>query len=293
MTKYYLADMTAAEAATILKERKIVILPVGAIHKHGDGPLGTDLFSCTELSRRVGEAIPDKVIILPTLPYGSSSGSVLPGGIDTSSGPVTQMIREICMSFVKHGIKHFLFITGHGGNNSAYLSVARELTSYGALSAYIRWWDLILQLKGEAEPNYQNVNILEQSVDAALGKNDPSVLRDGETRTGEFSARVRREIFGDTFTYPDKMKGTWLCSGINPMITRLPNAVVYNGGTIQIPIPRGKVDLDDPEPGEWPSIADKVSAEAGNDILDTCTDWIVKFVDDFVELSIPKKYWKK
>jgi hypothetical protein len=77
------------------------------------------------------------------------------------------------------------------------------------------------------------------------------------------------------------------------MITRLPNAVVYNGGTIQIPIPRGKVDLDDPEPGEWPSIADKVSAEAGNDILDTCVDWIVKFVDDFVQLSIPEKYWKK
>ncbi len=51
MTEYLLANMTTIEAEEALKTRKIVVLPVGAIHKHGDGPLGTDMFSCTELAR--------------------------------------------------------------------------------------------------------------------------------------------------------------------------------------------------------------------------------------------------
>ncbi len=88
MTEYLLANMTTKEAEEALKTRKIVVLPVGAIHKHGDGPLGTDMFSCTELARRLGEIIPEKVIVLPTLPYGLSDRAVLPGEIDTSFQPV-------------------------------------------------------------------------------------------------------------------------------------------------------------------------------------------------------------
>lgn len=290
MTKYLLADMTAAEAAVIVKERKIVVIPVGAIHKHGDGPLGTDLFSCTELARRLGEAIPDKVVIVPTLPYGVSDGAVLPGGINTSFEPVRQMIKEISMSFVKYGIKHFLFLTGHGGNDNAYLSVARDLNKLGVLCAYVRWWDLIIQLKGDENPNYRNVNLLEQSVDAACGKNDPSVLRDGETRTGAFQKWLREDVLNDKFTMPVKMKGTLICAGSDPKLTSVPHGVVYNKATIQMPLPRAKIDLDNPEPGEWVSISDKVSAEQGNDILNTCRDWLIEFLADFETLEIPEKY---
>lgn len=292
MTEYLLENMTSKEAAEAIKKRKIVVLPVGAIHKHGDGPLGTDMFSCTELARRLGEAIPNKIIVLPTLPYGVS-GSALPGGVTTSFEPVKQMIKDISMSFVKHGTKHFLYLTGHGGNDNAYLSVARELHKYGVLCAYVRWWDLIIQLKGDVSPNYRNVNILEQSVDAACGKNDPSVLRDGETRTGAFSKWLRDDILGDKFDTPDKMKGTLICAGSNPKMTSVRSGVVYNKATIQIPLPRAKIDLDNPEPGEWPSIADKVSAELGNDILNTCRDWLVEFLADFEELEIPEKYLTK
>jgi len=52
MTKFILADMPAKEAAEAIGNRKMVIIPVGAMHKHGDGPLGADMLSCTELARR-------------------------------------------------------------------------------------------------------------------------------------------------------------------------------------------------------------------------------------------------
>ena len=160
------------------------------------------------------------------------------------------------------------------------------------LCAYVRWWDLIIQLKGDVNPNYRNVNILEQSVDAACGKNDPSVLRDGETRTGAFQKRLHDDVFGEKFDSPDKMKGTLICAGSDPKITSIPNGVIYDNATIQIPLPRAQIDLDDPEPGDWPSIADKVSAEQGNDILNTCRDWLVEFLADFEKLGIPEKYLK-
>jgi hypothetical protein len=292
MPEFKLENMTAKEAAQALKNRKIVIIPVGAIHKHGDGPLGTDMFSCTELAKRIGEAIPDKVIVAPTLPYGVSRGAILPGGINTSFEPVRQMIKEITMSFVKYGIKHFLYLTGHGGNDGAYLSVASELNNKGVLCAYVRWWDLIIQLKGDVNPNYRNVNILEQSVDAACGKNDPSVLRDGETRLGAFYQEVRGDVLGDKFGVPDKMKGVLICAGSDPKITSIRNGVTYNGAVIQIPLPSAIIDIDNPEPGDWPSLEGKVSAEQGNDILNTCRDWIVNMLADFEKLEIPKKYIK-
>ncbi len=285
--------MTTKEAEEALKTRKIVVLPVGAIHKHGDGPLGTDMFSCTELARRLGEIIPEKVIVLPTLPYGLSDRAVLPGEIDTSFQPVKQMIKDVSMSFVKHGIKHFLYLTGHGGNNPAYLSVAQDLHEYGVLCACVRWWDLIIQLKGDIIPNYRNVNILEQSVDAACGKNDPSVLRDGERRTEPFIQQVHEEVLGNKFSVPVKMEGALICSGSDPKITSIPHGVVYDRAAIQIPLPKPIIDVNNPEPGEWASIADKVSAEQGNAILNTCRDWLVTFLEDFEQLEIPDKYWKK
>jgi hypothetical protein len=293
MTEFKLENMTAKEAAEALKQRKIIILPMGAIHKHGDGPLGTDLFSCTELSRRVGEAIPGKVIVVPTIPYGTSNGAILPGGINTSLETSRNMVKEVAMSFVKYGIKHFLFLTGHGGNDAAYLSVARELNKMGVLCAYVRWWDLIIQLKGDENPNYRNVNILEQSVDAACGKNDPSVLRDGETRLGAFGQAVRKDVLQGKFGTPNKMDGVLICAGSDPKTTSIPFAATYKDAVIQIPLPSPIIDVDNPEPGDWPSLEGKVSAEQGNDILNTCRDWIVEMLLDFEKLEIPKKYYKK
>jgi hypothetical protein len=163
----------------------------------------------------------------------------------------------------------------------------------GVLCAYVRWWDLIIQLKGDENPNYRNVNILEQSVDAACGKNDPSVLRDGETRLGAFGAAVRKDVLQDKFGSPNKMDGVLICAGSDPKITSIPYAATYKDAVIQIPLPSPIIDIDNPEPGDWPSLEGKVSAEQGNDILNTCRDWIVEMLLDFEKLEIPKKYYQK
>jgi hypothetical protein len=88
------------------------------------------------------------------------------------------------------------------------------------------------------------------------------------------------------------MKGVLICAGSDPKITSVPNGVTYNGAVIQIPLPSAIIDIDNPEPGDWPSLEGKVSAEQGNDILNTCRDWIVNMLADFEKLEIPEKYIK-
>jgi hypothetical protein len=48
----------------------------------------------------------------------------------------------------------------------------------------------------------------------------------------------------------------------------------------RMPLPSAIIDIDNPEPGDWPSLEGKVSAEQGNDILNTGRDWIVKMLAD-------------
>jgi len=57
-------------------------------------------------------------------------------------------------------------------------------------------------------------------------------------------------------------------------------------------LPSAIIDVDNPEPGDWPSLEGIVTAELGNDILDTCRDWIVKMLADFEKLEVPAKYIK-
>lgn len=265
--------MTAKEAQEAFEKRSFAIFPIGAVHKHGDVPIGIDNQSVVEVAKRIGERIPDKVIVLPLLPYGVSSHiDILPGGIATSYNPVRDMVKDICMSIIRHGITHILFLSGHGGNPAALVDVAQSLHSHGVLSAVVQWYVLIREIKGEIEPDYMSVFNTEPSVAAALGLvPDTSILRTGETRL----PTLHKEILGEKLQarrgYPR-------------------HGVTFEGGTAQIPIPRANVSLSDPEPGKWENIADKVSAEKGEDILETCVDWFIKFIGEFEKTKIPDEY---
>jgi creatinine amidohydrolase len=273
MVKFLLSSMTAREAQEVFKERHIAVFPIGAVHKHGDVPIGIDNQSIEEIAKRLGEKIPDKIIVLPLLPYGvSTNGDVLPGGINTSYQPVRGMVKDICMSLIKHGVTHILFLSGHGGNPDALCDVAMDLHRYGALSSIVQWYVLIRELKGQEDETLNSVFITEPSVSAAIGLvEDISVLRTGEMRL----STLHKKILKDKFT---------------PLTGQPRYRVQFEGGSAQIPLPRAHVDLSNPEPGEWENIADKVSVAKGNYILDTVVDWLVRFLEEFEKTKIPEEY---
>ena len=265
--------MTAKEAQEAFEKRHIVVFPIGSIHKHGDIPIGIDNQGPEEIALRLGERIPEKTIVLPLLPYGvSSSADVLPGGINTSYTPVREMVKDVCLSVIKHGITHILFLSGHGGNFNALVDVAMELHKYGVLSAIVRWYVLIGELKGDVEPTYTDAHITEPCVSAALDLvDDTSILRAGEMRL----PTLHKKILGEKFI---------------PKRGSPRHSLLFKGGTTQIPLPSAHIDLSNTEPGNWESIADKVSAKKGEDILNNCVDWMEKFIEEFEKAKIPKEY---
>jgi creatinine amidohydrolase len=63
--------LTWPEMNDAIELGKVVILPTGSTEQHGAHlPLDTDLFLVESVCRELGRRAPDKVLVLPGIPYG-------------------------------------------------------------------------------------------------------------------------------------------------------------------------------------------------------------------------------
>jgi creatinine amidohydrolase/Fe(II)-dependent formamide hydrolase-like protein len=117
-----LGELTWPEAEKRFKEVDVALLPVGAIEQHGPHlPLDSDAFDADYLARRVVESCKDpKPFVLPLIPYGVSyHHEDFSGTISISPQTLSQIVYDIGMSAVRHGITKLVIINGHGGNSPA------------------------------------------------------------------------------------------------------------------------------------------------------------------------------
>lgn len=111
-----LLNLNWTEVQDILKRTDLVIIPMGSTEQHGEHlPSGTDLFRAIELS--LGIAGKTGGIVVPVL-YGGYSPHHLgfAGTITLSPQTIVSVLIDVCYSLFKHGIKRFLFVNTHGGN---------------------------------------------------------------------------------------------------------------------------------------------------------------------------------
>ncbi|MDQ0252790.1 creatinine amidohydrolase [Evansella vedderi] len=115
------------EVAEKIKEKKVAILPVGAVEAHGPHlPLGTDNFLAERLSEKVAERV--DAFVLPTLPYGQVwSLKNFPGSINVSNESLTNILVDIGESLFRQGFQIFALVNGHLGNAVALKEAARKL----------------------------------------------------------------------------------------------------------------------------------------------------------------------
>jgi creatinine amidohydrolase len=115
------------EVSKKITEKKVAILPIGAVEAHGPHlPLGTDNL----LAERLSEQLADRVnaFVLPTLPYGQVwSLRNFPGSIHVSNESITHFIVDIGKSLYEQGFEIFAMVNGHLGNAVAMKEAAREL----------------------------------------------------------------------------------------------------------------------------------------------------------------------
>jgi creatinine amidohydrolase len=147
-----LEEMSWPEVAKLARQKKMVLIPVGAIEQHGPHlPLNCDLTAASEVSMRVARKI--GAVVAPSIAPGVSTHHMpFPGTITLSTSTFIKVVKEYCASLASHGFMDIVLVNGHGGNSASLTiasSEAREELS-PARVYHVNWWEFIPRDLGTA-----------------------------------------------------------------------------------------------------------------------------------------------
>ncbi|WP_044339908.1 creatininase family protein [Rossellomorea aquimaris] len=130
MNSYVLTNMTWEEVEDALKTVKMAVIPIGAHEQHGPHMIEScDAVLATEMAKKIAERMHPHLIVTPTVNMGVSPHHMnFPGTISLKPDTLIAILRDMVRSLKHHGIKKFLFLNAHGGNQST-LSVASTVLS--------------------------------------------------------------------------------------------------------------------------------------------------------------------
>ena len=141
-----LENLTWPQAETYFKNHDIAIVPIGSIECHGKHlPLGTD----TLIPNRILELIEEKTdtLIVPTMPYGNTDYlTSFPGTISLGPEVTYQVMYKILDGLYQNGIKKFVVLNGHGGNNSILDRLSVDFEKKGCILFQMNWWIMVWNL---------------------------------------------------------------------------------------------------------------------------------------------------
>ena len=136
-----------------IKEHRyeVAVLPLGATEPHNlHLPYGTDALEAEIIGEKICEAAHDrgaKVILLPTLPYGTETNQMaFPLAMNINPSTLFAVVRDLVDSLAHHGIKKLLLINSHGGNDLKPL--LRELYGKTPVQIFLcNWYRMLSDLE--------------------------------------------------------------------------------------------------------------------------------------------------
>jgi len=147
--------MTWQEAEAAYKKCKIAVMPTGSYEEHGPHlPICTDAMIAEKMcdmmaGKLLAEGV-DDVLFLPPVGFGFCEYHTdFPGTISLKDTTLRKIYLELLDCLMRWGIKKFLFINNHGGNNATLRSVAMDLRNRGALCMIGQWWEILGHFKKE------------------------------------------------------------------------------------------------------------------------------------------------
>jgi creatinine amidohydrolase len=104
-----------------MKTVEAVLIPVGAHEQHGPAlPVSTDTLSAQVLSALTATLLTPRVAVAPAIPWGVSWHHMdFPGTITLRDSTLADLVCDIVGSLHEHGVKRFVLVNIHGGNNAA------------------------------------------------------------------------------------------------------------------------------------------------------------------------------
>lgn len=258
----YLASLSWAKAKEIKGDEVVAVLPLGSLEEHGPvGPLGTDHIIPEAIAAHLEAKMPDRVLVLPTLPYGVTPAlASFPGSVDIGYEALCSVLRAIVDAVLRCGVRRVLFLNGHGGNMAAIDNAALYLYHKGGQAAEIDWWVLCGQLNKDWMCGHGGG--VETAVAMAVKPEWVHMEDLFESRVAHFSERLRN---------------------IHIHNVEFEGATVKMMRDVMDSIPSGDAGYDD--------VPSRAEAIPGKEILDAVTDYTAKFVREFskVDLSVGRR----
>jgi len=131
-------ELTAPDFVLAVEQSKgVCVIPIGVIEKHGPHlPLGTDVYTSREVSRRAAEQ--EYCIVYPYYFVGQIfEAKHQPGTLAYSNEIMYKFLEETCEEISRNGIKKIILMNGHGGNTyflqyfcQSQLSKSRDYAVY-------------------------------------------------------------------------------------------------------------------------------------------------------------------
>ncbi len=204
-------DITATNLHRATRRRyEVAVLPVGAIEPHNlHLPYGQDFRHASHVARQSCAAAwrrCEAVLCLPALPFGVDCNLMgYPLTVSITQASLDAVVREIIASLRHHGIRKFVLINGHGGNDFAPLN--RQIQCELDVHVFvIDWWKVGHDRYGEffTRPDdhagqfetsvalalYGELVELDQAGDGAVRAFRFEALRRGWARTSRDFARL-------------------------------------------------------------------------------------------------------
>jgi creatinine amidohydrolase len=122
-----LAKSTWKQVKKYLESNKTVIIPIGSTEQHGPtGIFCTDFIIPERIAIRACEKT--KTLVTPTISFGMSNHHLgFPGTISLNPTTLVKVIDDVVSSLYRNGFRNFLFVNGHGGNNSTVEAAFSEI----------------------------------------------------------------------------------------------------------------------------------------------------------------------
>jgi len=189
-------DLTKTNQFRLRKNKpEVVVIPTSAIEPHNlHLPEGQDFlhtsFVAEQVCKRAWQKC-KKVICLPAIPYGVDCNLMdFPLAIHVSQNTLDAMLQDIITSLNSYGIKKFVIINGHGGND--FTPFIRQIQSDLGVHVFLSdWWKTALDRYDEIfEKKDDHSGEFETSIALALF---PDLVElenagDGLTRPFRFTA---------------------------------------------------------------------------------------------------------
>ena len=137
-----LENLAYPEVDAYLKEKDIILIPVGSVEQHSPyGLIGTDFIAAECIARETGTHM--GIMVAPTLAYGISPHHMAFSGTATlMPETLVLVVQDIVKSFLSHGFRRIFFINGHGGNVNSIKAGLQRLKAdnhpgiFGIISYY-------------------------------------------------------------------------------------------------------------------------------------------------------------